>query len=85
MVILFNGTGAFNSVYHHRILQALAEIFPPVRRYAINLYGRGSPKLLNVMGDETTAVIGSARGAQQRCNNDLLGYSAGGVKIPEEL
>lgn len=78
MEILFDGTDAFNSVYHHRILPALAEIVPPVRRYAINVYGRGPPKLLNIMGYETTAVYGSARGVQLRCNNDPLGYSREG-------
>ena len=37
-ILSFDGANAFNSIYRHRFLPALAEIVPSVVPYASNLY-----------------------------------------------
>ena len=39
-ILPYDGANAFNSIYHHRFLPALAEIVPSVVLYASNLYSR---------------------------------------------
>ena len=45
-ILSYDGANAFNSIYRHRFLPALAEIVPSVVPYASNLYARELPKLL---------------------------------------
>lgn len=67
---------AFNSMCLQHILPALAEIIPPVGRYAINVYGRDIANLLYATGDGTSAVVRSAWEVQQGRKIGQLGYNA---------
>ena len=46
IIFSHDGANAFNSIYRHRFLPALAEIISLVVPYASNLYAREPPKLL---------------------------------------
>ena len=46
IILLYDGANAFNSIYRHRFLPALAEIVPSVVPYASNLYSREPPRFL---------------------------------------
>ena len=81
----YDGANAFNSIYRHRFLPALAEIVPSVVPYPSNLYAREPPKLLFALGGGGLEVVESARGVQQACNLGPLCYSAGSLKILEEF
>ena len=63
-----DGVNAFNSIYRHRFLPALAEIGPSVVTYASNLYAREPPKLLFALDGGRLEMVESARGVQQACN-----------------
>ena len=81
----YGGANAFNSIYRHGFLPALAEIVPSVVPYASNLYAREPPKLLFALDGGGLEVVESARGVQQGCNLGSLCYSAGSLKILKEL
>ena len=72
-----DGADAFNSIYRHRFLTALAETIPSVIPYASNLYAREPPKPLFASDGGGLEMVESARGGQQGCNLDPLCYSAG--------
>ena len=80
-ILSCDGANAFNSIYHHRFLPALAEIVPSVVPYASNLYAREPPKLLFALDSGGSGVVESARGVQQGCNLSSLCYNAGSLKI----
>lgn len=62
-VLSFDRINVSNSMYHHYILPALAEIVPPLGRHAINTYDREPPKLVYIVGGGgKTTAIRSARG-----------------------
>ena len=80
-ILSYDGANAFNSIYRHRFLPALAEIVPSVVPYASNLYAREPPKLLFALDGGGLEVVESARGVPQGCNLGPLCYSAGSLKI----
>ena len=84
-ILSYDGANAFNSIYRHRFLPALAEIVPSVVLYASNLYAREPPKLLFALDGGGLEVVESARGVQQGCNLGPLCYSAGSLKILKEF
>ena len=84
-ILSYDGANAFNSIYRHRFLPALAEIVPSVVPYASNLYAREPPKLLFALDGGGLEVVESARGVQQGCNLGSLCYSAGSLKILKEF
>ena len=84
-ILSYDGANAFNSIYRHRFLPALAEIVPTVVPYASNLYAREPPKLLFALDGGGLEVVESARGIQQGCNLGPLCYSAGSLKILKEF
>ena len=75
-ILSYDGANAFNSIYRHRFLPALAEIVPSMVPYAANLYAREPPKLLFALEGGGIEVVESARGVQQGCNLGPLCYSA---------
>ena len=77
----YDGANAFNNIYRHRFLPALAEIVPSVVPYASNLYAREPQKPLFALDGGDLEVVESARGVQQGCNLVPLCYSAGSLKI----
>ena len=83
-ILLYDGSSAFNSIYRHRFLPALAKIVFSVVIYASNLYAREPSKLLVALDGEGLEVVESARGVQQGCNRPLC-YIAGSLKILEEV
>ena len=85
IILSYDGANAFNSIYRHRFLPALAEIGPSVAPYASNLYAREPPKLLFALDGRGLEVVESARGVQQGCNLGPLCYSAGSLKILKEF
>ena len=84
-ILSYDGAHAFNSIYRHRFLPALAEIVPSVVPYASNLYARVSPKLMFALDGGGLEVVESARGLQQGCNLGPLCYSAGSLNILKEF
>ena len=74
-ILSYDGANAFNSIYRHRFLPALAETVPSVVPYASNLYAREPPKLLFALDGGGLEVVESARGVQQGCNLGPLCYS----------
>ena len=80
-ILSYDGVNAFNSIYRHRFLPALAEIVPSVVPYASNLYAREPPKLLFALNGGGLEVVESARGVQQGCNLTPLCSSAGSLKV----
>ena len=84
-IISYDGANAFNSIYCHRFLPALAEIVPSVVTYASNLYAREPPKLLFALDGGGLEGVDSSRGAQQGCYLGLRCYSAGSPKILKEV
>ena len=84
-ILSYDGANAFNSIYRHRFLPALAEIVPSVVPYASNLYAREPPKLLFALDGGGSEVVESARGVQQGYNLGPLCYSAGSLKILKEF
>ena len=84
-ILSYDGANAFNSIYRHRFLPALAEIVSSVVPYAPNLYAREPPKLLFALDGGGLEVVESARGVQQGCNLGPLCYSAGSLKILKEF
>ena len=84
-ILSYDGANAFNSIYRHRFLPALAEIVPSVVPYASNLYAREPPKLLFALDGGGLEVVESARGVQQGFNLGPLCYSAGSLKILKEF
>ena len=83
-ILSYDGANAFNSIYRHRFLPALAEIVASVVPYAPDLYAREPPNLLFSPYGGGLEVVESARGVQQGCNLGSLCYSAGSLKIPKE-
>ena len=83
--LLYDGANAFNSIYRHRLLPALAEIVHSVVPYASNLYARESPKLLFALDGGGLEVVQSARGVRQGCNLGPLCYSADSLKTLKEF
>ena len=63
-ILLYDGANAFNSIYRHGLLPALAENFLSVVSYASNLYVREPPRLLFALDDGGSEVVESARGVQ---------------------
>ena len=61
-ILSYDGANAFNSIYRHRFLPALAEIVPSGVPYASNLYAREPPKLLFALDGGGLEVVESARG-----------------------
>ena len=84
-ILSYDGVNAFNSIYRHRFLPALAEIVSSVVPYASNVYARKPPKLLFALDGGGLEVVESARGVQQGFNLGSLCYSAGSLKILKEL
>ena len=84
-ILSYDGANAFNSLYHHRFLPALAEIVPSVVPYASDLYAREPPKLLFALDGGGLEVVESARGVLQGCNLGPLCYSAGSLKILKQF
>ena len=84
-ILSYDGPNAFNGIYRHRFLPALAEMVPSVVPYASNLYAREPPKLLFALDGGGLEVVESARGVQQGCNLGPLCYSAGSLKILKEF
>ena len=84
-ILSHDGANAFNSIYRHRLLPALAGIVPSVVPYASNLYAREPPKLLFALDGGGLEVVESAWGVQQGCNLGPLCYSAGSLKILKEF
>ena len=84
-ILSYDGANAFNSIYRHRFLPALAEIVPSVVPYASNLYSQEPPELLFALDGGCLEVVESARGVQQGCNLGPLCYSTGSLKILKEL
>ena len=84
-ILSYDGGNAFNSLYRHKFLPALAKIVLSVVPYASNLYAREPPKLLFALDGGGLEVVESARGVQQGCNLDPLCYSAGSLKILKEF
>ena len=75
-ILSYDGANAFNSIYHHRFLPALAEIIPSVVPYAANLHAREPPrKFMFALDGGGLDHVESARGAQQGCNLGSLCYS----------
>ena len=58
-VLSYDGANSFNSIYHHRFLPAIAEIVPSVVPYALDLYVREPPKLVEDLAAFTTLVVSS--------------------------
>ena len=58
-ILSYDETNSFNSIYHHRFLPAIAEIVPPVVPYALDLYVREPPKLVEDLAAFTTLVVSS--------------------------
>ena len=83
-ILSYDGANAYNSIYRHRFLPALAEIVPSVVPYPSNVYARDPPKLLFALDGRGLEVVESARGVQQGCNLGPLCYSAGSLKILKE-
>ena len=67
-IFSYGGANAFESIYRHRFLPALAEIVSSVVPYASNFYARKPPKLLFALDGGGLEVVESARGVQQECN-----------------
>ena len=84
-ILTFDGANAFNTLYRHKMLPALAEIVPSLIPYATNLYARTPPKLLFAMNGRATEVIESARGVQQGCSLGPLCYSAGTLQALQDF
>ena len=84
-VLSYDGANAFNIIYRHRFLPALAETVPSGVPYASNLYAPEPPKLLFALDGGGLGVVESAREVQQGCNLGPLCYSAGSLKILKEL
>ena len=83
-ILSYDGANAFNSIYRHRFLPALAEIVPSVVSYASNLYAREPPKLLFALDGGGLEVVES-RGVQSGCNLGPVCYIAGSLKILKEF
>ena len=73
-ILSYDGVNAFNGIYRHSFLPALAEIVPSVVPYASNLYAQ-PPKLLFALDVRGLEVVESVRGVQQRCSLGPLCYS----------
>ena len=84
-ILSYDGENAFNSIYRHRFLPALAEIVPSMVPYASNLYAREPPKLLFALDGGGLDVAESAREVQRGCNLRPLCYSGGSIKILNEF
>ena len=63
-IFSYDGANAFNSIYCHRFLPALAEIVPSVVVYASNLYAQEPLKLLFALDGGGLEMVESARGAR---------------------
>ena len=61
-ILSYGGSNAFNSIYRHRFLPALAEIVPSEVPYAPNVYARESPKLLFALDRGGLKLVLSQRG-----------------------
>ena len=84
-IFSYDGANAFNSIYRHRFLPALAEIIFLVVPSASNLYAWESPILLFALDEGGLEVAESARRIQQGCNLGSLCYSAGSLRIQKEF
>ena len=84
-ILSYDRANAFNRIYRHRFLPAVAEIVSSVVPYASNLYVREPPKLLFALDGGGLEVVESARGVQQGCNLGPLCHSAGSLKILKEF
>ena len=67
-ILSYDGANAFEIIYRHRFLPALAEIVSSVVPYASNLYAREPPKFLFALDGGGLEVVESARGVQQGWN-----------------
>ena len=56
-ILSYDRAHAFNSIYCHRFLPALAAIVPSMVSYASNLYAREPPKLMFALDDEGLEVF----------------------------
>ena len=59
-ILSYDGANAFNHIYRHRFLPALAEIILLVVPYASNMYAREPPKLLFALDGGGLEVVESA-------------------------
>ena len=84
-ILSYDGANAFNGMYSHRFLPALAEIVPSVVPYAANLHAQEPPKLPFARIDGGGLIVVSARGVGQGCNMGPLCYSAGSPEILKEF
>ena len=84
-ILSYDGANAFNRIYSHRFLPALAEIVLSVVSYGSNMYAREPPKLLFALDAGGLEMVESARGVQQGCNLGPLCYSAGSLKILKQF
>ena len=58
-ILSYDGANAFNSIYGHRFLPALAEIVPSVVPYALDLYVREPPKMVEDLVAFATLIVSS--------------------------
>ena len=84
-ILSYDAANAFNSIYRHSFLPALAGIVYSAVPYASNLYARESPKVLFVLDGGGLKVVESERGIQQGYNPGPLGYSARSLKMLKEF
>ena len=63
-ILSYDGANAFNNIYRHRFLPALAEIVRSVVPYASNLYAREPLRLMFALDGGGLEVAESARGVQ---------------------
>ena len=56
-ILSYDGANAFNSMYRNRFLPTLAEIVPSVVPYALDLYARDPPNLVEDLAAFATLVV----------------------------
>ena len=60
-ILANDGANAFNSIYYHRFLPAVAEIVPSMAPYVANLYGREPSKALFALDEGVLEGFESGR------------------------
>ena len=63
-IFSYDRANAFNSIYRHRFLLAIAEIVPSVVPCASNLYAREPPKLMFALDGRGLEVVEAVRRVQ---------------------
>ena len=58
-ILSYDGANALNSIYRNRFLPTLAEIVPSVVPYALDLYARDPPNLVEDLAAFATLVVSS--------------------------